>query len=275
MARKTKYVLMMGDTHCGHKAGLTPLHFQQVPDLTDYEGEQAEERLQKIHNKGVELQRQGWAWFTKEVKSLPKLDAAHFNGDLIDGPGGRSGGVELLSTDCGVQADMATHICKHVRAGYKSICYGTAYHTGLAEDWELQVANRCNAEIKSHHFLKVNGVTFDLKHHLGSSSVPHGRHTAIAKDRLWNVLWSEGGRQPEAQIYIRSHVHYHQFAGGTNWLGMTLPALQAAHTKYGARRCNGLVDYGFVLFIIKPSGAYEWGARLCRMEAEKARASVV
>lgn len=150
------------------------------------------------------------------------------------------------------------------------ICHNTPYHTGNEEDWENIIAQRVDATIGEHEWVDVEGVVFDLKHHpAGSSNVPHGRHSAVARDRLWNIMWAEKQLQPKADIFIRSHVHYHNFSGGPDWLAMTTPALQGFGSRYGARRCTGIVDFGFITFTVN-KGTYTWQPVIAHLEEQKA-----
>jgi hypothetical protein len=149
------------------------------------------------------------------------------------------------------------------------IVAGTAYHVGQGEDFEELIAESAKAEAFSgQEFVEVDGVIFHFKHHVGSSSIPHGRHTPVARDAVWNALWAEQGRQPRARVICRSHVHYFSHCGGSNWDGFTTPALQAANTYYG-RRCSGLVDFGFLVFKCH-KGGFTWEARLLKPAAERA-----
>jgi hypothetical protein len=261
--RKGKRVVCVGDFHCGHYAGLTPPEFQGAfPHIPYYE-------------KFTALQRECWNWYAKMLKALQPIDLLIVNGDAIDGNGVKSGGTELLTTDRRVQAEMAIECAREAKAKRIAMTCGTGYHTGNEEDWEYIIAKELKASIGSHEWFSVNGLVFDCKHHLGSSSVPHGRHTAEARDRYWNILWAERGDQPKASIFIRSHVHYHSIAGGVGWLAMTLPALQATATKYGSRRCSGTVDFGLVHFDVTPSGEYSWRCHVAELAAGKAQALTV
>jgi hypothetical protein len=117
--------------------------------------------------------------------------------------------------------------------------------------------------------MEVNGVKFDVKHKVGSSGIPHGRHTATAKADNWNAIWADEDMQPRCDVFIRSHVHYFQYSGNSSKLRMTLPALQAAATEYGARQCEGYVDFGFVVFTIYEDGSYEWEPRILKLKSVK------
>lgn len=250
-----KRVFIGGDTHCGHFAGLTPPGYQLPLD-----GEQTTI---------ARSQREYWDFFERQVSQLKKnkpFDVAVWNGDLIDGTGSRSGGTELITTDRQTQADMAEAIIKTVGAKTNIVVAGTPYHTGQDEDWEAVIARNVGAQFFSHAFVEIDGVKFDVKHKVGASGIPHGRHTAIAKERLWNLLWAEIGGAPKSNIFIRSHVHYFNYCGGQDWLAMTLPALQGLGSKYGARQCSGTVDFGFTHFDIQ-GGVYRWKAHILKATA--------
>lgn len=214
-----------------------------------------------------------WGWYAREIAALGPIQIAIVNGDMIDGAGERSGGTEQLTTDRQIQAAIAIRCVEEIGAQRHVFTYGTGYHTGNAEDFEQAVAHHFGAKIGSHEWLEVNGVTFDVKHHLGSSSIPHGRFTSHAKEKLWNDLWNQNEEQPRGDIYIRSHVHYHSHCGGIRgprqWLAMSLPAMQMAHTKYGGRRCNGTVDFGFVHFDIFQDGTWSWQPHIARLASQK------
>jgi hypothetical protein len=256
----SKNIAILSDFHCGHKAGLTPKGY--LPE------EPAEERARWINaNKAY------YNWYNHHIRKYGPYDIIFLNGDLLDGTGKKSGGTEQITTDMEEQCDMAVKIIREIPKNKKCeivITRGTSYHVGDSEDWENIIAERVGAAIGEHEWVEVEGVVFDLKHHpAGSSGLPHGRHTGVARDRLWNIMWAERELQPKADIFIRSHVHYHNFAGGPDWLGMTTPALQGFGSRYGARRCTGLVDFGFVTFQVN-KGTYTWQPIIAKLEEQKA-----
>lgn len=262
MAKKkneAKRVVLCGDYHCGHVAGLTPPDWHGVASS------------RKRYHRFTELQEQCWAWYAATMTRLQPIDVLVVNGDAIDGRGDKSGGLEQITMDRDEQSLMAKECIAVAKPGRVVMTYGTGYHTGNQEDYEAKIAADVGASIGSHEWMDVNGLVFDLKHHLGSSGIPHGRHTAIARDRMWNILWAERDEQPKSSVFVRSHVHYHQHCGGVGWLAMTLPALQAAATKCGSRRCSGTVDYGLVHFDVDAEGGYEWQSHIAELPAQKAR----
>lgn len=239
-----KRMVVLSDLHCGHRVGLTPDRWQSaIPG-----------------NRYYRIQIETWGRFRQEIDALRPVDICVVNGDAIDGKGTRSGGQELLTPDRMKQVEIAAECVGYVGATKNIFVKGTPYHVGENEDWENDLAREFGEKAEDHAFLTVNGCNFDIKHFVSSSSVPHGRQTALARAKLWNTIWHhEHEQQPNARVLIRSHVHYCHYAGEANeWLALTTPALQAAATKYGARLCEGIVHWGFVYFDIYEDGSFAW-----------------
>lgn len=263
-----KRMLVLADLHCGHVCGLTPPSWQTAPPTTKGRTKRA---------KFADLQKEAWAWFVRETSKYRPYDMIFVNGDAIDGRGERSGSTELVTVDREEQANMALVAIQKNMNGRKTkvaLTYGTAYHTGSSEDWENRIAEDLNAvKIGAHEWVNLDGVIFDFKHHIAGSQIPHGRHTATAREALWSALWAEQGLSPSSDVLIRSHVHYHQYCGGgfSEMLRMTTPGLQTMGGKYGARRCSGLIDYGFLVFEASKK-EYVWWARLAELRGQKSSA---
>jgi len=259
--------IVIGDTHCGHLTGLTPPAYM----IKERKGATTK------RNKWASLQRELWTAYTALLDRWGPFHFGLFAGDAIDGHGEQSGGSELVTPDIDDQIDMAVECMDQVRLhaarGFKWVSvYGTPYHTGKAQDHENAVAQKAGVKkIGSHEWIDVNGCVFDLRHKVGPSGVPHSRHTAVARQRLWNVLWAERELVPKANVVLRAHVHYHNFCGGPGWVAMTLPALQGMGTKYGSRQCDGLVDWGAVVFDVDSGGAFDWHSDVVLIEAQKAK----
>jgi len=248
---KAKTVIMMGDLHSSHRAGLTHPAYQYGNDSM------------------ARLREEMWKWYAEQVKDLPKPHLVVINGDAVEGRAQANGGMELLTTEMIKQTEMATAAIKVWDAKNYAMSYGTNYHTGKYENYEDIIAKELNCKAKNHVFLEVNGVKFDIKHKVGGSGIPHGRHTATAKADTWNMVWADEKLQPRCDVFIRSHVHFFQYSGNSSKLRMTLPALQAAATEYGARQCEGYVDFGFVVFTIHEDGSYEWEPRIRKLKGVK------
>jgi hypothetical protein len=255
-----KRVVVIADLHCGHKVGLTPPDFDaRYPTGT-------------INYQLMKIRHSCWDFYKETLAQLKPIDVLIVNGDVIDGKGKKSGGTEHITVDRTEQVDMAAVAIAEAEAGQVYMSYGTDYHTGIDEDWEDQVATHKRVQaikIGSHDWLDVNGLVFDYKHHVGRSSIPHGRHTAIARERLWGMLWAERGEYPQGDVILRSHVHYFNYCGGENWVAMTTPALQGYGSKYGTRKMSGTVDFGLLSFDVVDKTEWKWRTHLKRFRHSK------
>ena len=257
MERKTKRILVISDLHCGHHKGLTPPDWHWSTSDNPYR--------QSV----CDFQRWSWDKYTDILNRNKPFDILFANGDMIDGKGDRSGGTELLTTDRDEQADMAAECIKPIGARKKIMTYGTPYHTGASEDWENVVAHKTKSQISSHAYADVNGVVISLKHKIGSSSVPHGKATALLKQAVSNDEWCrEYEEHPRATVFIRSHCHYYTAIDmGSSYFFRT-PALQGMGSKYGARQCEGVVHWGAIIIEITPAGSLSWHKELTKLEGQ-------
>ncbi len=246
--RKFKRVLCTADWHCGHQVGLThPKYSVSVDD----------ERQAKYER----VRREVWKYFAEIVERYRPIDILILNGDALEGKGVRSGGTELISTDRKVQCTIAKMAIDFIKAPLIRMTYGTPCHTGTEEDWEDIIAEAVGAKIGSHEWFEINGIMFDLKHKIGSSSIPHGRLTPLAREILWNQLWHLRGKAPRANVLIRSHTHYFEETNHDGCKAFITPCLQGFGSKFGARECSGTVDIGVLFFDV-----YESGETICRPE---------
>lgn len=247
-------VVVASDMHCGHRAGLTPPeHFQYN---TSY----------------LQQQKKTWEFWSNSLKELRDehpIDLLIHNGDAIDGKGERSGGTELYEVDRSKQVEIAYSCLKESQASEYALTYGTPYHVGQEEDFERLLSWKLNCDIEGHMQRDVNGVLFDVKHKVGSSPLPHSRYTSIAKEKLLNTMWNDRGGQINADVIIRSHVHYFAYCGDGRFLGVVTPALQGFGSKYGVRQCSGTVDFGLIWFDIYGKDDWSWGRKIMQYEVVK------
>ena len=131
----TKRVVAIGDLHCGHLLGLTP------PDwwTSKMPGHES------MRERSGSVQRELWKWYTATMAALQPIDILLVNGDVIDGKGRHSGGVEQITTDRRVQCEMAAECIGAASPKRAVFTYGTRYHTGKGEDWEAMLADQLSA----------------------------------------------------------------------------------------------------------------------------------
>jgi predicted phosphodiesterase len=261
-----KKILAISDLHCGHKVGLTP-----------------PSQWAASRTKEGKLQRGLWDGFERSIQGMRGCDVLLVLGDCIDGKGHRSGGSEQLTTDMIEQTEWATECLKYIKPKQVAMVAGTPYHAGEDTDYEGLIAKELGAEFGGQLWVEVDGVTFNLRHKVGSSQLPHTRHTAIARERLhqflWSdreavpdqFLWSDREAVPESQVILRGHTHYHVYSGGADWVAMILPALQGLGSKFGERQCGGIVDFGAVHFTVD-KGEFSWDAKLQTIKQQQKKA---
>ena len=227
-------LLVISDTHCGSSVGLTPTGF---------------ERLSLSRS---ERRKRHWRIYRNLLKSFPPIDILICNGDMIDGKQRKEGSTGLLTADLSEQITMAQRCIEVVGAKEIHLTRGTPYHTSGDMDFEDELAQRVSANsICNHKQLVVRGLVFDFKHKIGASGIIHGRFTALAAERAWNIEWARRKKYLLADVIVRSHVHYYGQCGGYEhavkrpWYGITTPALESLGGKFGTLLCRGTVDWGW------------------------------
>jgi len=231
-----KRIAVISDTHCGHRSGLTP------PEYNGFIGK----------NKWADMRAELWKWFIETMEQHKPIDILFNLGDNIDGSGRRSGASELIAPDPQDQCEMAIEAIESIEAKKIFMVKGTPYHTGDNTDYEQIIADRLGASIGEQEWVEVElpdgSITFDLKHKVGGSSIPHGKGNSIAKERLWNLIHNDDHTaQPKADVFLRGHVHYYYHVEDTTYHAFTCPSLQGLGSKYGSRQCSGIVHFGFLI----------------------------
>ena len=242
---KPTRILLPGDLHCGSNVGLTPPAFQ-YKYISNPKTEEHRRR-----NKWAKLQKECWNWYINVVDMLRPIDKAFVLADLIDGDGKRSGGTELITTDRKVQVCMAIEALEVLEAGGMVMVYGTPYHTGQVEDFEVDVAKHFGCKIGGHEWENINGCIFDLKHKQSNCKNPA---TSIWNEIVDNREWAVLGEQPKADVLVRAHTHRFCYLKIEDCIGISIPALQAYGTKFGARQCSRKVQFGLIALDVWPDG---------------------
>jgi hypothetical protein len=265
----TRRVVILSDSHCGDKCGLTPPEWQYDPD-------------NEPHKKDYSQQVEMWNWYEGIIESLRPIDVLIVNGDCTAGKGERSGGTELIEADRHKQAEIAARCFSIAHAPKIIMTFGTPYHCGVTEDFESQVCTKLQKNaivtIEGHAFFDINGFRFDVKHFIAGSTIPQGRFSAIARAKLWNILWGQHDQQPSADIIIRSHVHRFSQCGDSDWIGITTPALQGWGSKFGARICEQTIDFGLIWMDIPAAGTIQdiqWKAEIPKLDCHKVITTII
>lgn len=229
-------ILALSDIHAG-------AHSSIIPPWNQY----------SQHNMNTplgNLQKELW----KEVCSMPEEhrcpDVFFFLGDAIEGKATRKGGVELYTADRLEQVDLAEDALDRIRIPKEESYFvrGTPYHVGDDENFEDLFAAKYSGRIANDMFVKIEGVTFHLKHKASSSAYEHLRPSSIARERYYMMMKSQNNGDPNPEVILRGHIHYNIGAYGPGWEAASVPAFTATgFNDYGTRQCNGVVHFGYTI----------------------------
>jgi hypothetical protein len=241
-ARPFKRVFVGSDLHCGHYVGLTHPDYYEPSDT-----------------KWGQTQRSCWEFFSEKADKYKPFDIVILNGDLIAGKNQKSGGRQVVTHNMKDQCKMALKVIKYLDCPVIRIQRGTPYHVAPnGDNWEdvliEMFPKEYDVKIHDQGFYKINGKHFNCKHKIGSSTIPHGRLTALAKEILWANIWHNKGVQQRPDVLIRSHVHYYEHIEHEGCHGIITPALQGLGDEYGQQQCSGTVDFGFVVIDVYDNG---------------------
>jgi hypothetical protein len=204
-----------------------------------------------------------------------KPDILIANGDMIDGKQSRQGGAELITPDRSVQAGMAVDLLEMWEAKQIYMTYGSPYHVGQeAEDYEFQIAERLNdrgtpTKIEGHLFLKIEGLTFDIRHKVSTSIIPYGRATAVLRELMWALVKEANETGPKVDVVVRSHAHYHIWVEVPGKVAFITPALQLARGRFGSRECSGEIHWGAIRLIIDKGQIIQKDVNIWKLRANK------
>ena len=258
-----KRIVAIADLHSGHRAGLTPPPWQFKEPWPDNQFHREQRK------KYAYVQRTTWSFLEQVARDLQPTDpnmklVLVVVGDGPDGKGRANSGKELITADMDEQLEMCAQGIRLFHPDEIYMLAGTGYHVGQDDDWERQLAYKINAnDFRDMLWMDVNGLIFNFRHKTSRSVIPHGRATALLRQRLWEVLWSEWEERKAASILVRAHVHYHTYAGGPDHLVMSCPALQV-YSEYGVRQCEGMIHAGVVWFDVEEDGRYTWDSRIIK-----------
>ncbi len=242
----SKQISVVADFHCGHIYGLTPPRWAKYP-----------------------FQKTLWSWFSREAKAS-KAEIVIMNGDAIEGKGARNGGIELITSDRIEQGKMAVECLSQFTSAKKFyFTYGTPYHTGPDEKFEDSISDALDGHIENRLLLDINGLLFDVRHHVSGSSTPYSHVTPLKKEQIMALL---DNRIKRGSITIRSHVHKYLAIEDNKGMALTTPCFQI-YTDFGAGKCNGEIDLGFLIFNVKSKE--EWSCKKRFLDIQKFRSDPI
>ena len=253
-----KRVVVMSDPHCGQEFGLTHPDFDSRPNDID-----------SIRYRAYRLRAKMWEWYRDKLAVLQPIHVLLDLGDNIDGKGEKSAGNELILPKLEDQCECASACILEAKAKRIFMVRGTPYHVGK-DNCEDGIAKAVKAEkIGDHDYISVNGCVFDYAHAISRSE------TALTRERVTNLLWSEHDEFPKANVILRGHQHYSLFVGEAgNWLSMIAPGLQLS-SKFGRTIAKRVIHFGLVWFDVQDDGQYSFNVEIKYLRRAKDELIVV
>lgn len=243
-----KVIVVLSDFHTGSEAGLTlePKNILQKNLLAAYK-----ENIDSC------------------VREYGRIDAVIANGDLIHGKPDIS--TYYTESDLGEQTRLAFELLKlwgakkylilrgtpkHTRSKYE----GTEYENTIRDLMNTWKPKCCYITTRVRAY-SINGVKFNIRHKVSSSTTPYGSFTLLFKtviNEIIDIAIKERNAELVPDVFIRSHVHYFTTAKRHGMLAITTPAWQAPYDDWGKRICEGSVDVGSIVFTIDKKGHYDY-----------------
>jgi hypothetical protein len=252
-------VLCIGDNHGGSATGLTPPpHWYRLRADDDLDT-LARMRRQFF----AKTQRILWRGFDQNIKELGPVDVCVVNADMVDGSHFQT--IEHITTDVEVQADIAKESYSRVRFRGRPdwrFTYGTPVHTVTGMNVEHLIAEAFGGEIKDTIKLRLNGLNIQWRHHQGRSDIPTGQGAQLSKELIRDILRSSIYDYPQADVVLRSHVHYWYHLGFAGKEAFSIPCLQVPISIYGRQLRTMFYDMGILKLTVDRHGNLDYQKRL-------------
>jgi len=229
-------IAVLGDIHCGDKAGLTP--------------------PSRIFN---DAQQKLWDWYSEQITSFGEFDYTILTGDITEGANNKNT-IELYETDTDIQGELAAECLSVLPCKKENIycVYGTPFHTAGTYSYENNFAREFGIR-KPETTLRLNIqdlVRINARHTVGRSSIPYGQGTPTYKEMVNEILNAAMQEDESADICIRGHAHYSVSMRVRDHESIVAPCLKYPGSVFGRKLPESQYDMGFgVLYIY---GKKDW-----------------
>lgn len=217
-----KCIIVVSDLHVGSFTGLCLPEGKQ-----DGGGYYIPNKFQKSL---WDYWRDFWDVFVPSQTKRARSVTVVVNGDIIDG--NHHNTVALWTNDTDTQATNAVEILKPIAKKYKTyVIRGTEAHSGPGSKADDRVAREIGAvpeETTGDHsvwqlWLDVDGVTFNIAHHIGVTSSAAYETSAPMREMIAGLIESSQWNQKLPRMVVRSHRH--------RFVPVTIPSI------YGRIQC--------------------------------------
>lgn len=186
------------------------------------------------------------------------------NGEPFDGPNKKSTGRGQWTTNMAYQLVEAEKLIKLIPGQETIMLQGSGYHVDEGgTSYEEILGSKIGARKYSTYFedtfaedfaqIRLNGVLFNITHHIGFARWAAYRTTALAREMAALHFMKE--HLGEIGVIVRSHVHYFVHVEFTHTHGFTTPAWKYPDKHlYRGGQGGTIPDVGNVEVIIEPNG---------------------
>lgn len=254
-----KTIVFISDMQVGHRVAVAPPHAK----ITGYQSETEIEL--------TDQQKALYAAWSQVARKWGNSDILVLNGEPIEGQQRKNMGVEVWSTNILDQMDAAETLVKMFHPRYIYATRGSDYHVTIQgvpieEEFGRRVGAKKVDGTRAPYelFLDVEGVTFNIAHHVGSTRVWMYRSTSITREMA--LMQLNASHKWPADVFIRSHVHYYWYVGSTSHLALITPCWKLQDWFMHKLSSAGTVpDIGAVRFKVD-NGKFDWDAMLFKFD---------
>ena len=243
----SKSLVVFSDIHIGSERAVC----SPDPENSSYKPNEFQKLLYRKWNECID-----------EFHQKPRFKV--INGEPFDGGNKKSNGRGQWTTNMAEQLREAEKLLKLIPSQETIFVQGSGYHVDDGgTSYEEILADKLKARKYSTWFndsfaedfvqINLNGVLFNITHHIGFARWAAYRTTALAREMAaLHFMKQELG---EVGIMVRSHVHYFVHVEFTHTHGFTNPAWKYPD-KYLYRGGQGgtIPDIGCTEVIIEPNG---------------------
>lgn len=213
-------------------------------------------------NKFQKLLYQTWQETIDEITQKPNFKV--INGEPFDGANKKQIGYQQWTTNMAYQLEDAEKLVKMIPGNETILIQGTSYHVDQeGTTFEELFGRNIKAKKYSTFFepsfaedfcqIRMNGVLFNITHHIGFARWAAYRTTALAREMA--ALHFMKDKLGDVGVIARSHVHYFVHVEFTHTHGFTNPAWKYPDKHLYRGGMGGVIpDVGCVEVIIEPNG---------------------
>lgn len=244
--------LVVSDLHVGSLVGLSPPEVEVSFDNDD-------ERVVSHTANRIQLAiYKRWEEMCSSIEEQGGVDILICNGDACDGHNRKAMGLETWTTSTSAQAEVAANLLGMVRAKRCICTQGSAYHVldnGSMDEYVAKLLP--HGRFHNEFVLTSNGKRVHFKHTVGGSAIDSYRTTPIARELMQCVINEK--EYGHFDGIVRSHVHYHVYAGTSSSFGLTTPCWKG-RDRYGSKNMGWVPKLGYVV-IEEEGGELSWYAK--------------